>query len=305
MFTAMELRHLRYFVAVAEEENVTRAAAKLHVSQPALSRQIHDLEYELGLLLLERSAKAVRLTEAGRIFLLEARAVLQRADEAVKTARAVAGGMQGELHVGYAPSLTVQILPQALRTFQADAPGMRVILHDLSTGEMVAKLRNGKLHLSLMVHPGKSEMQGFHFEEIARYPICLAVALNHPLAAARSVKWTKLANENLIGYSREDYPEYHDGLDIFAKLIGKKPKVSEEHDSVTSIIVAVEAGRGVALVPACIACLAGPRLKIIPLTPASPPVIVGALRRTGTVSLAVQKFIAAAAAKPPALQHST
>src|ERR1700741_4580777 len=102
----MELRHLRYFVAVAEEENVTRAAARLHVSQPALSRQIRDLEDEIGFLLLERSAKAVRLTEAGRTFLTEAKAVLQRAEDAVKAARAKAGGAEGEIHVGYAPSLT-------------------------------------------------------------------------------------------------------------------------------------------------------------------------------------------------------
>src|SRR5436190_5066214 len=115
----MELRHLRYFIRVAEEENVSRAALKLHVSQPALSRQIRDLEEELGFLLLERSAKSVRLTDAGRIFLIEARAVLQRADDAVKTARAVAKGKRAELHVGYAPTLTARILPQTLRVFQA------------------------------------------------------------------------------------------------------------------------------------------------------------------------------------------
>src|SRR5271167_2639368 len=111
----MELRHLRYFVAVAEAENVTRAATKLHVSQPALSRQIHDLEEEIGFPLFERSAKSVRLTDAGRLFLNEARAVIERAELAVKNARAVAGGIRGEIHVGYAPSLTVQILPLTLR----------------------------------------------------------------------------------------------------------------------------------------------------------------------------------------------
>jgi DNA-binding transcriptional LysR family regulator len=114
----MELRHLRYFVAVAKEENVSRAALKLHVSQPGLSRQIRDLEGELGFLLLERSAKSVRLTDAGRIFLVESQAVLQRADEAVKAARAVALGQQEELNVGYAPMPTVRFLPPALRTFR-------------------------------------------------------------------------------------------------------------------------------------------------------------------------------------------
>src|SRR5208282_4802249 len=103
---------------VGQEENVSRAALKLHVSQPALSRQVRDLEDELGFLLLTRSAKSVRLTGAGRAFLTEARAVLLRAEEAVKTARAIATGARGELHVGYAPSLTARFLPQTLRAFQ-------------------------------------------------------------------------------------------------------------------------------------------------------------------------------------------
>src|SRR5437868_3451416 len=96
---AVELRHLRYFVAVAETENVSRAALRLHVSQPALSRQIRDLEDELGIPLLERSAKSVRLTDAGRVFLNEARTVLQRANQAIDAARAAANGSAGELHI--------------------------------------------------------------------------------------------------------------------------------------------------------------------------------------------------------------
>src|SRR3954470_620087 len=105
----MELRHLRYFVAVAEEQNVTRAAARLHVSQPPLSRQIRELEDELGVKLFERTARSIEITEAGRIFLQEARAVLQRVDQAIGTLKAVTGGKNRNIHVGYAPSLTVEI----------------------------------------------------------------------------------------------------------------------------------------------------------------------------------------------------
>src|SRR6267378_1211338 len=160
---AVELRHLRYFVAVAEMENVSRAALKLHVSQPALSRQIRDLEDELGFSLLERSAKSVRLTEAGRAFLTEARAVLQRAEDAVKAARAIATG-SGELHVGYAPSLTARILPPALRAFQAEFPNVRVKLHDFSTEEMLAGLREGKLQIVLVVRLSRAMSRGLRFE---------------------------------------------------------------------------------------------------------------------------------------------
>jgi LysR family transcriptional regulator, benzoate and cis,cis-muconate-responsive activator of ben and cat genes len=290
----MELRHLRYFVAVAEEENVTRASAKLHVAQPAVSRQIRDLEDELGLTLLERTAKSVRLTDAGRVFLEEARAVLQRADDAVKAVRAVADGKRGELHVGYAPSLTVQILPRALRRFQAELPGVRVSLHDLSTEEMMAGLREGRLHVALMVAPTGAQLRGLRIHELARYPICMAVAPGHRFARQRAITLEKAVAEPLIAYSRADYPEYHTAIAKMFAPLGRTPTIAEEHDSVTSLIAAVEAGHGIALVPSCMACLAGPRLKILPLNPPTDPVIVGAVCREQGASVAAKKFIEAA-----------
>ena len=290
----MELRHLRYFVAVAETENVTRAAAQLRVAQPAVSRQIRDLEAELGVPLLERTAKTIRLTDAGRVFLHETRAVLQRTEAAVAAVRAVAGGLRGELRVGYAPSLTVQILPRALRSFQAEFPGVRVSLHDLSTEEMLAGLHDGSLDLALRVEPTGNQRRGLRFQELARFPVCAAVAPSHPLARRRALTRAMIASEPLIAYSRADYPEYHDSLaEIFAST-GRVPSIAEEHDSVSSLIAAVEAGRGVALIPSSMSCFAGPRLKILPLTPATAPIVVGAVCRQGTVSLPVQKFIAAA-----------
>ena len=126
----MELRHLRYFIAVAETENVSRAALKLHVSQPGLSRQIRDLEDELGFPLFERGARSLRLTDAGRVFLKESRAVLQRAGDAVNAARAVASSTESELNVGYDMSPTIKILPPTLRAFKAAQPGVRVKLHE-------------------------------------------------------------------------------------------------------------------------------------------------------------------------------
>src|SRR5262245_48875521 len=123
----VELRHLRYFVAVAELSNVSKAARRLRVAQPALSRQIRDLEHELGVPLLERSSRGVRLTEAGRIFAVEAREVLARTDAAVQSARAVARGEAGELHLGYAPSPTAELLPRALHAFHNVAPNVRIV----------------------------------------------------------------------------------------------------------------------------------------------------------------------------------
>lgn len=293
----MELRHLRYFVAVAEEENVSRAALKLHVSQPGISRQIRDLEDEIGFELFERSAKSLRLTAAGAVFLTEARAVLQRAAEAVDKARAVAGGRSGEIHIGYAPSLTVQILPQALRRFQEQFPNVRAVLHDLSTEEMLGRLGEKKLDLALTVRPPGKMLRGFQFEELARYALRVAVAPKHPLARAKSVDLDQVVREPLIAYSRNDYPDYYIMLDKLFAPVGRQPRIAGEHDSVTSLIAAVESGHGFALVPECLACMVGQRLKLIPLEHSLPPFPVGAIWRDHAESALARQFIAAARTK--------
>jgi DNA-binding transcriptional LysR family regulator len=295
----MELRHLRYFVAVAEEENVSRAALKLHVSQPGLSRQIRDLEDEIGFQLFERGAKSLKLTAAGKTFLTEARAVLQRAEDAVKKARAAIGGTQGEIHVGYAPSLTVQILPLALRAFQEQFPGVRVALHDLSSEEMLAQLGKKKLNLALTARPPEKVLRCFSFVELARYAICVAVSPQHPLAKSRALTLAQVAREPLIGLTRKDYPEAYSELGKLFAAAGSKPRFIEEHEDGSSIIAAVEAGRGIALVPSSLHCVVGARLKLISLKPALPPIPVGALWRKEFETELVKKFIAAASAKLP------
>jgi len=289
----MELRHLRYFVAVAEEQNVTRAAARLHVAQPSLSRQIRDLEQELEVALFDHSAKAVRLTEAGRVFLVEAQAVLRRAEEAVQTVKATASGQLGEIHVGYAPSLTVELLPLTLRAFQEANPGVRVQLHDMSTQEMLRGLRDEKLHVALLVKVSEKVMAGLHFEELRSYAVCVAVHPAHPLAKLRKVTLDKVVGERLITYTLSEYPEYHAWLAELYAPLKKPPLIAEEHDSATSLIASVEAGRGVAFVQQSFECLSGPRLKIIPLMPSPPSLHVGVAWRKSSTSPITEKFIAA------------
>jgi len=289
----MELRHLRYFVAVAEEENVTRAALKLHVSQPALSRQVRDLEDELGFPLLERSAKSVRLTGAGREFLKQSRAVLAHVEEAVTSARAVASG-GNELHVGYAMSPTVRILPQTLRMFQAAMPRTKVKLHDLSTEEMLTGLRAEKLQIAFMVHSNLALMRGLQMEDLTSLPVCLAVAPAHPLASRKTVKISEIAQHPLIAFSRGEYPDYHEMLATWFEKAPAKPHIAEEHDSVASLIAAVEAGDGVALVTESMACVAGPRLSLIKITPAPSPLIIAAVWPDGKLSTAAEQFLSCA-----------
>lgn len=292
MLCEMELRHLRYFTAVAEDQNVTKAAARLHISQPPLSRQIRDLEEELGVALFKRTAKSIELTEAGKVFLNEARAVLLRSDEAVQTVRAVAQGARGQVRVGYAPSLTVQILPKALKLFEQKYPGTRVALHDCSSSECGEKLMAGKLDIALGAKHGGRMRRGVVFEKLAAYPLYCAVPVSHPLAKKRTVSLSQITEERLIGYSRDEYPEYHEWLRELFRATGHNPVVAEEHDSVTSLIAAVEADRGVAIAPASLRCLTGPRLSLIPISPKLPPIIIGVMYLP-PLSEAAQQFLGA------------
>jgi DNA-binding transcriptional LysR family regulator len=271
----MELRHLRYFVTVAELLNFTKAAAKLRVAQPSFSRQIRDLEEELGVSLLERNSRFVRLTEAGKAFATEARAVLQHAEAAARTARAFANSHHGHLHLGYAPSLTVEVLPQALRSFEKECPRVRVTIQDLSIREMTNGLREGRLDAALTVE-SEGQQPGLAFEKLRSYPVCVALGATHRLVRAKRIDLAELNDERLIVYSREEYPEYHEWLNgLFGRAIQRLLENAEEHDSGTSLIAAVEAGRGVAVVASVFSSVAGPRLKLRELHPSPAPLVVG------------------------------
>ncbi len=277
----MELRHLRYFIAVALEENITKAAERLRVSQPALSRQVRDLEDELGFELLERTAKSVALTEAGRVFLEEASAVLERLEAGVKAAKAVATEGSGELHVGYAPSLTVKILPPTIRAFQAERPRVKVKLHDLSSAEMLEGLRSGRLDFALIGKLATETMPGVQFEPLKAERVRLAVPLGHPLAVggdgtAGGLNIGAVAGEPLHGFNLREYPEYGDILKvIFDRPDGRAPRLAEEHESVASLVAAVESGMGVAVVTESLSCVASGRVALLPLTPDPPVLTIG------------------------------
>ena len=288
----MELRHLRYFVAVAEEENVSRAASRLHVSQPGISRQIHDLEDELGFPLFKRTGKSVRLTAAGKIFFGEARGILQRTANAVEKARAGLAS-QAELNVGYIPSGTVEILPHALRVFKRSFPKVRVILHDISAEEAQPLLLQKKLDVALTVLRHKLS-RALAMKELARYETCVAVGATHPLAKSKFVSLAKIAAEPVATYARKEYLGYNKNLEKMFATVGRKPRITSEHDSGSSLIAAVAAGHEFALLPSCVSGAAGVRLKFLKLRPALPPWSIVALWRKDAETEPVKAFIAAA-----------
>jgi DNA-binding transcriptional LysR family regulator len=183
----MELRHLRYFLAVGEASNFTRAAAQLGVTQPTLSRQLKHLEDEIGVDLLRRSPRGVTLTPGGKLFLEEVRKLLKRTGEAVEKVRALARDEYCELRVGYMSTPTMEILPPGLAAFRKSLPHAEVFLYDLSSNELVTGLRNATLELAIMVQPIGEQAAGIEFELLRAYPLGVAVPPVHPFARLKSI----------------------------------------------------------------------------------------------------------------------
>jgi DNA-binding transcriptional LysR family regulator len=287
----MELRHLRYFLAVAEALNFTKAAARLRVAQPALSRRVQDLEDEIGVDLLKRSPRGVTLTAEGKLFLEKTRQLLKLADESVEQVRALARGEYGELHVGYAPAPTVEILPPALAAFQKAFPRVRILLHDLSEQEFIDGLRNGRLELAIMPRGSDSQSAGLEFEVLRSYPICVVLAPTHPFARLKTITLEMVAAEPMIGFNRKDYPEYYIGLDRLYGPLGIKPRIVVECDSASSFITEIETGRGVAIASPVLKHASGKRLLYRPLAGTTEQMSVGIARATrGDVTPAGEKF---------------
>jgi LysR family transcriptional regulator, benzoate and cis,cis-muconate-responsive activator of ben and cat genes len=287
----MELRHLRYFLAVGDALNFTKAAAQLRVAQPALSRQVQDLEDEIGVDLMKRGPRGVTLTAEGKLFLEEVRDLLKRADESVEKVRALARGEYGELHVGYAPVPTVEILPPALAVFQKAVPRVKVLLHDLSSDELITGLRNATLELAITVEPIGEQTAGIEFEVLRTYPPYVALTAAHPFARLKSITLEQLAGEPLVGFRRKDYSEYYHILERLFAPIRAKPRIAVECDSASSLITEVEAGRGIALASPSFKLVAGKRLLYRPLTGTTEVGSVEIARATkGDVTPAGEKF---------------
>jgi DNA-binding transcriptional LysR family regulator len=304
MVPRMELRQLRYFVAVAEAGNISRAAAKIFLTQPALSRQIKALEGEIGQCLLERRAHSIKLTAAGESMLREAREILRHADEALERVRSSAPG--GRLRIGYAPSLASGFLSPAVASFTQVHPGTRVEMFDLSTEEMLTGLEGGKLDVVVTVKPGEP-IRGLEWVSIVTSPWRLAVNLKHPLARVPKVKPAEVAREPLLVYNKTEYPEYWNAITRWLNDNGVRATIAGQYNGVDSLLAAVESGQGVALVAARLARLFPSRVRMKTLTAAPAPVCIAAgyrADRAGVKSLAVfvEELRRAAGALNDALQ---
>jgi DNA-binding transcriptional LysR family regulator len=272
----MELRQLRYFVAVAEEGNISRAGQKLFLTQPALSRQIQALEHEVGHPLLTRKAHSIQLTRAGETLLREARDVLQRADLALERTRAASSEIR--LRVGYAPSLAAGMLSTAIANFTQAHPNARVELFDLSTVDTMEALRQDRIDVAIGI-ARLQDKAAFAWTTLLREPWRVAMPHGHLLAKKRRLAPEDLKGAPLVVFCEKGYPEYWEHLSPWLRQQKLQPRIAGEYDGAESLMAAVESGLGIALVGARMARLFPSRVVFKPLTNSPATLCIAAARQ--------------------------
>ena len=286
----MELRQLRYFVAVAEELHFRRAAARLHVSQPPLSHQIKQLEHEMGCRLLARTRRRVELTAAGEAFLRDARALLSELDGAVATAQRIDSGRTGHLRVEFVGSALLSIVPAAVQRFRDARPDVEIELRERPTAGQVRAVTEGIVDVGL-VRPPIEHGEQLRAELVMREPTVAALPAAHPLAALRRIPLARLAAEPLVLFPRSQAPGFHDLLISSLAVTGAHPQVVQYAPEMLTIIGLVAAGLGATLVPASVTRLALEGVVYRPITGAPSSELL-AITRADVNSPLVDTFIA-------------
>jgi DNA-binding transcriptional LysR family regulator len=243
----MELRHLRSFVAVAEELHFGRAAARLHIVQPALSRQIRALEEEMGLRLFERNRRRVALTPAGAAFLNEGRGLLEQVAHAVEAARRADRGELGSLRIGYVPAMVSTGLPEIVREFRKRFPGVDVRLQEMTPAMQVEALLGERVDVGFV--RGPIHEPALATETVLEEPLVAALPSGHRLGRHKRLRLAMLADEPFVLQARSRGPGSHDQILAICRSAGFSPRVVQE-GSQAEVASLVASGAGVAIVPA-------------------------------------------------------
>ncbi|HEV8437948.1 MAG TPA: LysR substrate-binding domain-containing protein [Methylomirabilota bacterium] len=259
----MELRHLRYFVAVAEELHFGRAAQRLCIAQPPLSQQIRRLEHELGVSLFQRGHRRVDLTDVGRAFLVEARLTLAQADHATQVASRAARGEAGHLIVGHMASAELNVFPRLLPVFRTRYPAVDLEFQLLGASEQLQMLRDGRIHAGFLRLPANDRT--LTVMRVVREPLVAVLPQRHPLARRRSLTLRALGGERLVLFQRRHAPEYYDSLVAICRQAGVEPAIVQETTRLYTTLSLVATGRGVSLMPKCVARLGSPGVVCRPL----------------------------------------
>jgi DNA-binding transcriptional LysR family regulator len=297
----MELRHLRYFVAVAEELHFHRAAQRLHISQPPLSQQIRALERELGVTLLSRNRRRVALTAAGEGFLDDARSILAAVERASERARGIARGSLGTLAIGFVGSAMFSPkLPQILREFRARHPDVELVLRELPTTVQLAALAAGELDVGVIRGPvDVTELDGqLELMTIQRERLVAALPADHPLAARRRLRPQDLRGESFVILTRREAPGLYAGLAAAMGDAGGLPDDVLEVAEMQTIISLVAGGFGVSLVPASVGQVDRSGVTFRPIAGPTPTIELEIAWRPGADSPVRDEFLSVARPRP-------
>lgn len=263
MNTGIELRHLRHFVALAEELHFGRAARRCHISQPPFSVSIRQLEGALSVTLVERSSKEVRLTAAGRAYYEEALKVLRQVEQAATSADRAARGLNGTLMVGFFASMLFKGLSGAVRRFELEYPGVELKLLELSTAEQIPALLGRRIHYGF-VH-GAALPQALQSEPLVQEPFVLCLPADHEFATARRIELARLADEPFVIFSREFSPVYYDHVIAVCVSAGFHPRIRHEVRYWLTVLACVSRGLGVSIVPRSLSRAQLPGLAFVPI----------------------------------------
>ncbi|WP_108881816.1 LysR substrate-binding domain-containing protein [Anderseniella sp. Alg231-50] len=257
------LRHMRYFIAVAEELHFRRAAERLGVAQPALSRAIQHLELELGIVLFERSNRQVALTSAGREFLNGSRGIMNAVDHTVENARQVHSGQKGTLRIGYTDFAIAGALPNLLRAFRKDQPGITLQPHHDVTRTQLEKLDAGLLDIGFVTGP--VSIEGYMQILVQKDRFVCFVHENHPLAGRKSIELAELANEEFVHGPYRDWEHFYSYLMPLCREAGFMPNIVQEAFNSDGILGLVASGMGITILTESSQSTAINGLKSIPV----------------------------------------
>jgi DNA-binding transcriptional LysR family regulator len=289
----MELRHLRYFVAVADELNFRRAAERLHVTRPALSKQIKDLETQMGVRLLDRDTVRASLTDAGSVFLAEARAILADVERAVGLAREAQDGRRGQLRIGSVGQIASGFLPEVLKAFRDEFPGVEVSFVEMTPVEQLAALAKGEIHIGFAYGRGADQVPGISSLLLVTSVFGISVSKLHPLASRSSVRLAEVRQSTFLSLGDESTSTHRRDICRIFEEEGVKPRALRQIHGFESLLTMISADQGISMLPEVLDLKKSHGIVTVPLLleKAQPDFTMWAVWKTDDPSLMVRNFV--------------
>lgn len=287
----MELRHIRYFLALVEDKNFTRAAARVGIAQSPFSSQIRDLEEEVGARLFHRVPHGAELTAAGQAFLELVKTMPATTERAAQAARRAARGETGRLNVGYTASSAFNpVFPAAIGAFRQAYPDVDLVLDEANSARLLAGLEGETLDAAF-IRPGSKKAEAFQVRRLCEEPLLAALPASHPTAASDEVDLADLAGERLLLFPREVGETLFDSVIGAFRAAGVEPDLGQAAPQIASVLILVAAGMGVSVVPASMSLLTIPGVVFRPLAGQAPTAKLALATRRGDTNVILRNFL--------------